>query len=275
MEVIERCVEVHSSCGVGGLLSRSENRRRARDKPVDDTVDGRVMTALGPVTSERTIGDSSHRHRSRTPPSLRVATSERPSPARGLTSHEMIWIGTVVLVSVVLALLRGGKLSTLADLHLSGWWMLALAAAMQVGATFAPDDGTRLPVILVVSSFVPLLAVVWLNRDQQGLWIAGIGILMNFTVIGVNEGMPVLQQAVELTGGTFDPAALDAKHVVLDDSTRFAFLADIIPFPGSVISLGDVFLAIGLGVLIEDHMTRPLRLFRRGAAGVPGSAADR
>ncbi len=187
----------------------------------------------------------------------------------------MTWMVAVVVVSVLVALLRGGKLSNIADVHVSGWWMLALALVMQVGATFAPDNGNRLPVILVLASFVPLLAVVWLNKDQQGLWIASIGILMNFTVIGINGGMPVLPRAVELAGGTFDAAELDAKHVVLDNSTRLAFLADIIPFPGSVISLGDVFLAIGLGVFIEDYLTRPLRLFRRGAPGRPGSAADR
>ena len=183
-------------------------------------------------------------------------------------------MAVVIIVSVLVGLLRGGKIANIADLHLSGSWMLLLAFAMQVGAAFAPDDGTQLPVILILASFVPLLAVVWLNKDQQGLWLAGIGILMNLTVIGLNEGMPVLAEAVELSGGVFDPAALDAKHVALDDSTRLAFLADIIPFPGTVISLGDVFLAIGLGVFIEDNLTRPLRLFRRGAAGVPGSAVD-
>jgi hypothetical protein len=187
----------------------------------------------------------------------------------------MTWMAAVIVVSLLVGLLRGGKLVNLGDLHLAGWWMLFLAFGMQIGATFAPDDGTGLPVILVLVSFVPLLAVVWLNRDQQGLWLAGIGILMNLTVIGLNEGMPVLAEAVELSGGIFDPGALDAKHVALDDSTRLAFLADIIPFPGSVISLGDVFLAIGLGVFIEDNLTRPLRLFHHGATGTAGSAADR
>ena len=186
----------------------------------------------------------------------------------------MTWIATIVLISLVVGLLRGGKLTNLADLHLAGWWMLFLALGMQIGAAAAPDDGTSLPVVLVLASFIPLLAVVWLNKDQQGLWLAGIGILMNLTVIGLNEGMPVLAQAVELSGGSFDPELLDAKHVVLDDSTTLPFLADVIPFPRSVISLGDVFLAVGLGVFIEDSLTRPRRLFRHGAAGRSGSAVD-
>jgi hypothetical protein len=200
----------------------------------------------------------------------------------------MTWMAAVVVASVFVAILRGGKLDNIMELHLTGWWMLPLAFAMQIGAAMAPNDGTRedfellglnvavpLPVILVLASFVPLLAVVWLNKNQAGMWIAGIGILMNFTVIALNSGMPVLAEAVELSGGTFDPATLDAKHVVLNGSTDLAFLADVIPFPGSVISLGDVFLAIGLGVFIEDQLTRPLRLFRHGAPGVPGSAAER
>lgn len=193
----------------------------------------------------------------------------------GTNVGAMTWMGIVVIVSVLVALLRGGKLANLAELHLAGWWMLFIAFGMQIGASFAPDDGSRLPVILVLVSIVPLLAVVWLNKDQQGLWLAGIGILMNFTVIALNEGMPVLAEAVELSGGSFDPSTLDAKHVVLTDSTDLPFLADVIPFPGSVISLGDVFLAVGLGVFIEDHLTRPLRLFRHGANAEPGSAVER
>ncbi len=67
---------------------------------------------------------------------------------------------------------------------------------------------------------------------------------------------------------------LGAKHVVLDGTSRFAFLADIIPMPRSVISLGDVLLAVGLGVFIEDQLQQPLRLFRHRVQGLPGSAAD-
>lgn len=106
------------------------------------------------------------------------------------------------------------------------------------------------------------------------MWIAGIGILMNFTVIAVNGGMPVLIESVALAGGSTD-IALGAKHVVLDAATRLPFLGDIIPLPRSVISLGDVFIAIGIGVYLEDQMHQPLRLFRHRVKGVPGSAADR
>jgi hypothetical protein len=39
--------------------------------------------------------------------------------------------------------------------------------------------------------------------------------------------------------------------------------------------MGDVFLAIGVGVFLEDQVRRPVRLFAHGVEGTPGSAADR
>jgi hypothetical protein len=118
------------------------------------------------------------------------------------------------------------------------------------------------------------MGVVALNLRLTGMWIAGIGILMNFAVIALNHGMPVLPEAFALAGGDIDNLILDAKHVILDSDSRLPFLADIIPMPGSVISMGDVLLAVGLGVFVEDQLQQPLRLFRHRVQGLPGSAAD-
>jgi hypothetical protein len=106
------------------------------------------------------------------------------------------------------------------------------------------------------------------------MWIAGIGIFMNFAVIALNRGMPVLPAAVEIAGGSADLVAA-GKHVLLDESTRLPFLGDLIPLPGTVISMGDVFLAIGLGVFVEEMSRRRPRLFRHGVHGEGGSAMER
>ena len=45
---------------------------------------------------------------------------------------------------------------------------------------------------LVLLSYLPLLAVVALNQKMPGMWIAGVGILMNFTVILLNGGMGMM-----------------------------------------------------------------------------------
>ena len=186
----------------------------------------------------------------------------------------MTWLLVVLVFSVIVSLFRGGKLSNLTELHAKAWWLLLVGFGMQIAANFVPDSNSDLAVGLVLFSYLPLLTVVWLNRNEAGMWIAGIGVLMNFTVIALNQGMPVLPEAAELAGNTGE-LVLGAKHVVLDTTTRLPFLGDIIPLPGSVISLGDVFLAIGLGVFVEDQMQQPVKLFRHRVQGIPGSAADR
>jgi hypothetical protein len=133
---------------------------------------------------------------------------------------------------------------------------------------------------MVLSSFLLLMALVLLNRNRTGMWLAGLGVLMNFTVIGLNGGMPVLAEAAEVASGftvTTPDLSGSFKHVILDESSRLTMLADVIPLRlgalGQVISLGDVFLAVGLGRFLEQELRRPRRYFRRGAHAQPGSAS--
>ena len=195
----------------------------------------------------------------------------------------MAWIdpiAAVLVIAVIVSLLRGGRLSNLTEVRLRVWWLLFVGLAMQIAANVLPDDRSwskDVAVALILTSYLPLLVVVFINRDQTGMWLAALGILMNFSVIAANAGMPVLPAAAELAGA--DPADLTftAKHVPLDDSSRLVFLADIIPlrFLRQVISMGDVFLAIGLGQFLEAQLRQPIHWFKHGGRGQPGSAASR
>lgn len=185
----------------------------------------------------------------------------------------MQWILLVLVISIVVGALRGGKLRNLTEIRVNSWWLLPVGFLILAASSFVPDDMGDLAVWLVLGSYVPLLVFVWLNRDLTGIWIAGLGILMNFTVILLNGGMPVLEEAARLAGETGE-LILDTKHVLLTDDTVLPFLADIIPLPGAVLSLGDVFLAIGVGVFLEDQMRQPLTLFAHRVTGIPGSAAE-
>jgi hypothetical protein len=192
----------------------------------------------------------------------------------------MLWLATVLFLSMAIAVLRGGRIVNLGDIYLRQWWLLPLGFLLQVGADLLPPGATSWGVPLILSSYVPLLALVILNRDRSGLWLAGLGILMNFTVIAINGGMPVLAEAARVASGFApgEPELLQSyKHVVLDQSSRLVFMADVIPLRvanyGQVISLGDVFLAVGLGRFIESELRRPVRWFKRGARAKAGSAS--
>ena len=186
----------------------------------------------------------------------------------------MIWIAVVLVFSVLISVLRGGKLANLVEIEIHAWWLLFVGFGLQILAGALPDDRGSLAVGLLLTSYVVLVLVVWLNRAEPGIWIAGLGILMNFTVIAANGGMPVMMEAARVAGGVSTDIVLDGKHVLLDAGTRLPFLGDVIPLPRNVISLGDVFLAVGLGVFLEDKLRQPVRLFRHRVQGVPGSAAE-
>jgi hypothetical protein len=119
--------------------------------------------------------------------------------------------------------------------------------------------------------------VVILNNHRPGLWMAGVGVLMNFTVIILNGGMPVLEEAAMVASGFTGPdLPTGFKHVMLGDRSHLTFLADVIPLrllgQGEVLSLGDIFLAVGLGRFLEFELRRPVRWFKRGARAQAGSA---
>lgn len=184
----------------------------------------------------------------------------------------MAWLAIVLVISIGMALVRGGRLLNLSEIKLRAWPLLLLGFGMQVVADRLPTDRTwshDVAVTLIILSFIPLMAIAWLNRHEAGMWLVGLGVFMNFTVIAINGGMPVLPEAASLGLGR-DITAIDfdalSKHVLLDDSTQLAFLGDVIPVRviRNVVSLGDVFLAIGLGVFVEDQMRRPIRWFKHG-----------
>jgi hypothetical protein len=133
---------------------------------------------------------------------------------------------------------------------------------------------------MVLLSYGLLMVMVLLNRTRPGMWLAGLGVLMNFTVIALNGGMPVLAEAAEVASGftvTEPDLSGSFKHIILDADSRLTLLADVIPLRlgslGEVISLGDVFLAVGLGRFLEHELRRPRRYFKRGAHAQPGSAS--
>jgi len=191
----------------------------------------------------------------------------------------MAWLDPIVgvlVLAVIVSLLRGGRLSNVTEIRLKWWWLLFAGLAIQIVAAFLPRDQQDLAVALILASYVPLIVVVLVNRSLPGMWIAGVGILMNFSVIAMNGGMPVSAEAAVLAGAASTELIFDAKHVLLDSGSDLAMFADVIPIPllNQVISLGDVLLAMGLGMFLEAQLRRPIHWFKHGGRGQPGSAAE-
>ncbi|CAN5723940.1 MAG: DUF5317 domain-containing protein [Actinomycetota bacterium] len=172
----------------------------------------------------------------------------------------MVLVVVTVAASVVVGWLRGGRLWNLNHLRLAGMWWLLLAGGAQlvlfaVTAAGGPAETLALPLLAVGQA--GLIAFIWANRLLPGILLVLLGSVANATVIVVNRGMPVSAEALSaVSGGSsdFEPG----KHRLLEAGDPLGWLADVIALPllRTVVSLGDVVLAAGIGLLVSSLMLR-------------------
>lgn len=185
----------------------------------------------------------------------------------------------LMLVSLSLAVLAGiafgGRMRNLSTVRLR-WTGLAMAGfALQ----WVYGPGTLIPLTCLYLSFVLLTVFAIKNLPIVGFWIILAGVAMNFLVIGLNQGMPVAEQALMASGqaDTLDDLIKNPwpKHHLASDDDVVLFLGDVIALPqpvGQAISLGDIFTYGGVGVVIVAGMRTPGR--REDEEAQRGSAND-
>jgi hypothetical protein len=163
----------------------------------------------------------------------------------------------ILFGSIAIGRLAGGRLRNLAAVNLRRTWLAFAAAGAQVvltGVTLLGGPGDVLGRPLLTVSHLCLLGFILANRTTRGMRLVLIGFVLNAVVIVANGAMPVDPAALVALGGT---AAIDpGKHQLLDDATLLPWLADIIAVPllRSVISVGDIILALGVGILVVAQM---------------------
>ena len=167
----------------------------------------------------------------------------------------------VLTLAVAASWLRGGRLRNVAHAQLHASWLLFLGVAVQVGVDLAasrrllPDAGLSGWSLLLLSQ---LLVVAFLvrNRTLPGTWLVAAGLLLNAAVMAANRAMPVDPAAIAALG--IDGAVVaPGKHTLMTADTRLPWLADIIPVPWlrSILSVGDLVLAVGLVPMTHAVMT--------------------
>lgn len=162
----------------------------------------------------------------------------------------------VVLVSVYLGYLFGGRLHRLESLRPKWWGLVIAGLAIQFIPLPEGATGTDLFVRTAVLSlsYTLLVAFAAINVRMPGMVLVLIGLACNFAVIAVNGGMPASEEAL-VDSGQEDVLALlleeegADKHHLLTDDDELTFLADVIAVPepiGQAISVGDIFVYAGL-----------------------------
>lgn len=174
--------------------------------------------------------------------------------ARLWLSRPMILALIVAVLACLVALVRGGSLDNLASTHLR--WSLLLFGALMVQIVVDLSDppwlGDGAGFLIMLATNAAVIAFLALNRQLPGMALAALGLLLNLIVIVANGAMPVSAWAAEVVGLSEQLQDPGVKHEVLDSQTLFPFLGDIIPIPGlsKIVSVGDVVLAAGIGLLV-------------------------
>jgi hypothetical protein len=181
----------------------------------------------------------------------------------------------IIIISIIIGLLRNGKLSSLSQISLIRIELIVLACLIQGGIIFLGSKKIKFildySAYMIIFSYVMLLLAVWYNKKLKGMKIIFLGIVFNFIVIVANGGhMPVLLSGLYKAG--LNDFALVLKegsyvtHTLITETTLFRFLADVIPlsppFPDpSVVSAGDFLMFYGVFSLIQNAMLKKEQFF--------------
>lgn len=167
----------------------------------------------------------------------------------------MVLVVLVAALAVTAVLLTGGG-EGLAELRLRAVRLLVAAAGIQVATSALAPGSTVLRGTALLLTTVLVGLFLYGNRTVTGLPLVGVGVLLNVVVVAANGAMPVDVDAARRAGLTGPATGLgsDAPREPLDDATVFPLLADVLPVVlprfSQVVSVGDVLVAAGVGLLL-------------------------
>ncbi len=175
---------------------------------------------------------------------------------------------------IVVLLILSARRGSVVDIRFWFWPLLGAGLVIQV-ASVSLDSAA----FVLLAHLIGLATLVALGRaagaSRLAVGAAVVGGAANLVPMATRGSMPVSAQAVEFLGRQHDrlsPLA-DQRHVIVDIDGRaivdepVLILGDIIPVPviDSVISLGDIILALGLiGLVVAASTNSPRSRQPRG-----------
>jgi hypothetical protein len=176
-----------------------------------------------------------------------------------------MFIFFILLLSILIALVRGGRLGNLADLNLRWRGFIVLGFLIQVVIFSSPwqdIDATRAWTQIAYLLSLCLLTIgLAANYRIPGMTVITLGFFLNFAAIAANGGyMPGSAEAYQAVGfRILSPGQVYNNSVGMGPTTPLAFLGDIFAIPKAlpfhnVFSIGDTIIAIGAFYLLQRAM---------------------
>ncbi|MEN6373086.1 MAG: DUF5317 domain-containing protein [Armatimonadota bacterium] len=183
------------------------------------------------------------------------------------------------ILSIIIALIRRGRLRRLADLEIKSLWLVFIPAfiiivSMVLGKYLGKTIlWSHLTGLLHIIASIAFLVFFWANRKLPGMKWFLAGWVLNLFPIVLNAGkMPVSEKAAAIAGvADVLNRSEGMRHIVMSGSawSKFNFLGDTIPVPklitdalpcglskvfSGIFSIGDVLMAVGIFILIQLTM---------------------
>lgn len=166
----------------------------------------------------------------------------------------------ILLVALAIAIaagLIGGDPRRLAELHIRGTSVVALAMAVQIAVINVLPSALPQQVAegAHLATYLAVAWVVWLNRMLPWMWLVAVGGAGNLAAIAANGGvMPASPSALARAG--MSAASEDFANSTAVTHARLPWLGDVFAVPegwplSNVFSAGDVLLVLGAFLLVR------------------------
>jgi hypothetical protein len=177
-----------------------------------------------------------------------------------------------LVVGLLIGLLAGGRLESIAETRFRWGWLALLALAIQVVlfSPFVGDGFGEASRWIYVGSTALVVVVVLLNLRLTGLPIVLAGALSNLAAILANGGsMPASPSALAAVGQTVGDGPTNSAvvaHPALEPLTDIFAMPAWLPL-ANIFSVGDVLIAIGVAVAIVAAMRAPMAASLNATSG--------
>ena len=173
------------------------------------------------------------------------------------------------IIGLILGKVRGGRFSNFSYLSIRAWPLIFLAFFIQISPAFT----NKISVLASLQDYAygfsmgVIILLLVLNLEKRGLKIILVGLLLNLVAVYFGGWkMPVAMEGLQLVGLETMVETIQSGKIVnyvpLDSiqhwSKYFAkFIVIPKPYPlAKVISVGDVFITLGLILFIQGQMTK-------------------
>jgi len=174
------------------------------------------------------------------------------------------------VLGVVIGFVRNGSIRNISIAKIRGWFLVLIAFVLQISTLIFRDMSIveSYGRYFYIASAVLIILTLAVNLDKKSMWIILTGAILNFIVVIMNGNkMPISFDGLELAGLQNMIEGIKSGNITnymsIDQVTNWTtYLGKYIvipkPYPmAKVISLGDIFMSLGIILVVQGQMIKP------------------